>query len=178
MECRGVVTRTESERALVRVARVNCAECRGCGLLVRDREYVMEFSAVNRHGAETGDEVIVKVPSRRVFLSYVAVFGLPVLGMIACYFLGVAAAVLSGSARPQAWGAAAAVVSGLSLLWVGVKLGERVGAEPVILRVVAAAEKIPRENSLVPEAESPVVGKENGRPEGRADGPGTYSPEG
>lgn len=53
MICRAKVVEKNGSHALVRVARVNCAECGGCGLLARDREHTMEFDAVDRIGARS-----------------------------------------------------------------------------------------------------------------------------
>ncbi len=138
MECRAVVTEVKGGRAKVRVARVNCAECGGCGLLSRDREQVMEFSAAARLGVEVGDEVILEVPSRRLLLSYLVIFGLPLLGMVAAYLSVMALAALAGfgGAGPAV---VAAVAAGGVSLWSGVKLAERRGLSPTIIRVLGRA---------------------------------------
>lgn len=136
MDCRARVTREEGQRALVRVARMNCAECGGCGLLARNREQVMEFTALNSVGAREGDEVILNVPSRRLTLSYLAVFGLPLLAMAAAYFGVAALFALASGGDGTAAGVVAAVVSGLASLWGGVKLADRIGMSPVIVEVI------------------------------------------
>jgi hypothetical protein len=136
MECKAKVMKKEGNRALVRVARVNCAECGGCGLLARNREHTMEFSAVNRLGAEEGDEVILTVPSRRVSLTYLAVFGLPLLAMAAAFFTVSALWVLAGAHDGQGAGIIAAIVVGLVSFWGGVKLADRIGLSPVITGVI------------------------------------------
>lgn len=140
MECRATVIKREGGRALVRVARVNCAECGGCGLLARDREHTMEFSAVNRLGAEEGDRVILSVPSRRVSLTYLAVFGLPLLAMAAAFFTVAALWVLAGAGDGQGPGIIAAVFAGLLSFWGGVRLADRIGLSPVITEVIGPAE--------------------------------------
>ncbi|NPV58182.1 MAG: SoxR reducing system RseC family protein [Actinobacteria bacterium] len=122
-------------RARVRVARVNCAECGGCGLLARDRDQVMEFTASARPGLEEGDVVILEVPSRRLVLSYLVIFGLPVLGMIAAYLAAMALTSLAGAGNGGI-AVTAAVAAGCAFLWVGVKLAERAGFSPVIVRVL------------------------------------------
>ena len=137
----------------MRVARVNCAECRGCGLFARNQEHTMEFTANNRLGVRRGDEVILEVPSRRLSLSYLIIFGLPVLVMLAAYFIGMAFSVLFVQGGSHGVGIVAAVISGLVSFWGGVKLAERVGLSPTILRVI---EKSPQEDG---EEES---GKEKG----------------
>jgi len=136
MECRATVIKREGGRALVRVARVNCAECGGCGLLARNREHTMEFSASNRLGAEEGDKVILTVPSRRVSLTYLAVFGLPLLAMAAAFFTVAALWVLAGAADGQGPGIIAAIVIGLLSFWGGVRLADRIGLSPVITEVI------------------------------------------
>ncbi len=139
MDCIARVIRREGERALVRVARMNCAECGGCGLLARDREQVMEFTALNGVGALEGDEVMLKVPARHLTLSYLAAFGLPLLAMAAAYF-GVAALFsLLGGGDGTAAGVAAAVGAGLLGLWGGVKLADRMGMSAVIVEVMGPA---------------------------------------
>jgi positive regulator of sigma E activity len=141
MDCRARVMEKEGNRALVRVAQVNCAECGGCGLLARNREHTMEFNAVDRLGARVGDEVLLKVPSRGLVLSYLTVFGLPLLVMAATYF-GVAAVFsLAGGGDGTAAGIVAAIVFGLVSLWLGVKLADRLGLSPVIVEVVALGEE-------------------------------------
>lgn len=125
-------------RARVRVARVNCAECGGCGLLARDCEQVMEFSAAARLDVEAGDEVILEVPSRRLVLSYLVVFGLPVLGIAAAYLSLMALATLAGMGG-EGVAVAAAVAAGCIFLWLGVKMAERIGFSPRIVRVLGKA---------------------------------------
>jgi positive regulator of sigma E activity len=134
-----MVIKREGKRALVRVARVNCAECGGCGLLARNREHTMEFSAANRLGAGEGDEVILKVPSRRISLSYLVVFGLPLLAMAAAFFTVASLWVLAGASDGQGAGIIAAVIAGLASFWGGVKLADRIGLSPTIVEIVAKA---------------------------------------
>ena len=140
MDCRAEVIEKLGNKALVRVARVNCAECGGCGLLARNREHTMEFNAVDRLGTKEGDEVILKVPTRRLSLSYLIVFGLPLLAMAAAYFTAAAIFVLAGGGDGQGASTVAAVAAGLAVFWVGVKLADRIGLSPVIIEVVAAGQ--------------------------------------
>lgn len=140
MDCHGIVIGKEKNRAFVRVARVNCAECGGCGLLARDREHTMEFDAVDRLGVEEGDEVILEVPSRRLSLTYLVVFGLPVLAMAAAFFAVAAIFTLAGKAGGEGAGIIAAVVAGFGSFWVGVKLADRWGLRPAIKEIVRARE--------------------------------------
>ena len=136
MDCKAKVIEKEGSRALVRVARVNCAECGGCGLLARNREHNMEFTALDRMDARAGDEVILKVPSRRLTLSYLAVFGLPLLAMAGAYFAAAAIFTLAFGGDGQAAGIVAAIAAGLLSLWGGAKLADRMGLSPVIVAVV------------------------------------------
>jgi len=133
------VIRADQREAVVRVARVNCAECRGCGLFARDREQVMEFTAANQLDVCPGDTVILKVPSRRLSFSYLIIFGLPILVMLAAYFAGTALSALFVQGGSQGAGIIAAVVAGLISLWGAVKLADRVGLYPTILRVIDEA---------------------------------------
>lgn len=120
----------------MRVARVNCAECGGCGLLARNREHTMEFTTANHLGVRSGDEVILRVPSKRLSLTYLIVFGLPVLAMVAGYFLG---AVIFGffmEGGTQGPAILTAIALGLLSFWACLKLAERRGLSPIIVRVV------------------------------------------
>ncbi len=137
MECRARVIEKRGKRALVRVARVNCAECGGCGLLARNREHTMEFTALDRLGAEEGDEVLLEVPSSRLSISYLVVFGLPLLAMAAAYFTAAAVSALATGGGDQAAGAVAAVVVGLAAFWAAVKMADRIGLSPVIVDILA-----------------------------------------
>lgn len=141
MDCRAKVLEKEGDRALVRVARVNCAECGGCGLLARNREHNMEFSALDRLGVREGDEVILKVPSRSLALSYLAVFGLPLLAMAAAYFSAAAVYTAFFAGDGTSAGVIAAVVIGLAALWGGVKLADRLGLSPVIVEVISTGDE-------------------------------------
>jgi positive regulator of sigma E activity len=141
MDCRAKVVRKEGKRALVRVARVNCAECGGCGLLARNREHTMEFNALDRLGAREGDEVILSVPSRRLVVSYLVVFGMPVLAMAAAYFIVAALYSAAGGGGGQGAGVIAAAITGLVSFWLGVRLAERIGLSPVITDIVVAGEE-------------------------------------
>lgn len=141
MNCRAKVINAGKNRALVRVARVNCAECGGCGLLARNREHTMEFDAVDRLGVSEGDEVILEVPSRRLSLSYLIIFGLPVMAMAAAYFGGAALFAIAGVGNGQAAGIIAAVIAGFGFFWGGVKLADRWGLSPVIKKIVAPGKK-------------------------------------
>jgi len=141
MDCHGIVIGTSKNHAMVRVARVNCAECGGCGLLARNREHNMEFEALDRLGVEEGDEVILEVPSRRLSLTYLVVFGLPVLAMAAAFFAVAAIFAFAGKAGGEAAGIIAAVVAGFGAFWAGVKLADRMGLRPVIREIVKAREE-------------------------------------
>src|SRR4030042_5177819 len=104
MECRAQVVELDGKKALLRVARVNCAECGGCGLLARDREQTMEFTVANSLGVRPGDEVVLSVPSHRIYLAYLIIFGLPVLAIAAGYLAVVAISGLMGAGSAQGRG--------------------------------------------------------------------------
>jgi hypothetical protein len=140
MDCRAKVIDAGKNRALVRVARVNCAECGGCGLLARNREHTMEFEAVDRLGVREGDEVILEVPSRRLSLAYLVIFGLPVVAMAAAYFGGAALFTLAGGGSGQAAGIIAAIVAGVACFWGGVRFAHRLGLSPVIRKIITPAD--------------------------------------
>lgn len=122
-------------KALLRVARVNCAECGACGLLARNREQVMEFTVTDNLGASPGDEVILSVPSRKLYLAYLTMFGLPVLVIAAAYFTVAALCGLMGVESVQGPGVITAVVAGLVAFWGGIKLAERLGLSPRIIEI-------------------------------------------
>lgn len=136
MDCRAEVIKAEREKALVRVARMNCAECGGCGMLSRNHDDTMEFTVPDRVGAREGDEVILHLPSRRLFLSYLLAFGLPVLAIPAAYLAGMALSALAWGAGVQVAAILAAIISGLLAFWGGVKLADRIGLSPFIKEVV------------------------------------------
>lgn len=130
MDCRGEVVEKDGKKALVRVARVNCAECGGCGILARDRERTVEFTVTDRLGVEVGDEVMLRVPSGRLYLAHLTVFGLPVLAMAAAWLLATVALSLAGAGGGEGIGVIAAVAAGFAFFWVGIKLAERMGFMP------------------------------------------------
>jgi positive regulator of sigma E activity len=136
MECRAEVIESSGKKALVRVARINCAECGGCGLLARNREQVMEFTVSDRLGVESGDEVIIHVPSRRLYIAYLTMFGLPLLAMAAAYFTTGVFCGLIGAGSIQGPGIISAVIAGLVAFWGGIKLAEKLGLSPFMLEVV------------------------------------------
>jgi positive regulator of sigma E activity len=141
MECHAKVIKAERRKALVRVARVNCAECGGCGLLARNREHTMEFNAVDHLGVRDGDEVLLEVPSRRLSLSYLTVFGLPLLAMAAAYLAALALYGLAGGADGQGIAVLAAVIAGLIALWGGAKLAHRMGLSPAVKEIIRTVDE-------------------------------------
>jgi positive regulator of sigma E activity len=140
MECRGKVITSDGKKALLRVARVNCAECGACGLLARDKERIIEFTVADRLGVEPGDEVILQVPSRRLYAVYLTIFGLPLLAMAAAYLAITAFLGLISVAGWQGVVIIATVITGFVSFWAGIKLAERFGLSPVMLEKVQAGE--------------------------------------
>jgi positive regulator of sigma E activity len=136
MECRAEVVELDGRKALLRVARVNCAECGGCGMLSRDREQTQEFTVANSLGVRQGDEVILSVPSRKLYLAFLIMFGLPVLAIAAVYLLVEVLFGLMGWGSAQGPGVIAAVMVGFLAFWGGIKLADRLGLSPTMLQIV------------------------------------------
>ena len=135
-----MVVEREGHSVLVRVARVNCAECGGCGLLARRGEHVMEFKARDSAGAEVGDEVLLRVPPRRLVLSYVLLFGLPLVCMAGAFGLVKLSFALAGGGDYQGAAVIGAVLAGLAGFWAGAYLAGRRGFSPEVLAVLGKAE--------------------------------------
>ena len=135
-----MVVEKEGPGVLVRVARVNCAQCGGCGLLARRGEHVMEFKARNDAGAEVGDEVLLRVPPRRLILSYLILFGLPLLCMAGAYGAVVLVFALAGGGNHQGAAVIATVIAGLAGFWAGSRLAGRRDFSPEVLAVLGKAE--------------------------------------
>jgi len=136
MDCKGLVIEDRGETALVRVARVNCAECGGCGFFSRNRDHTLEFEAVNRAGAREGEEVLMRVPRGGLALLYLYAFGLPLLAMAVVFGLAMLFLWLAGSSSPQGPAVAAALVAGLASFWVGSRMSARRELKPEILEVL------------------------------------------
>ena len=136
MDCTAKVIKAEKKTALVRVARINCGECGACGLLARNNKDSVEFSVENRVGARADDEVILHLPSKRLYLSFLIAFGLPVLAIPAGYFLTMAVFGLAGWSGSNAPGIIVAVLAAFLAFWRGVKLAGGLGLSPFIKRIV------------------------------------------
>jgi len=137
MDCPAKVIKAERDKALVRVARINCGECGACGLLARSKKDSVEFSVSNRAGAKQDDEVILHLPSNRLYLSFLIAFGLPVLAIPAAYFATIAIFGLAGWTGVHAPGIIVAVIAGFLVFWRGVKLAGGLGLSPFIKEVVS-----------------------------------------
>jgi positive regulator of sigma E activity len=135
MDCQATVIKTDRDRALVRVARINCGECGACGLMSRSKDSV-EFSVANRAGAKPEDEVILYLPSKRLYLSFLVAFGLPVVAIFAGYFLTTAIFSLAGWSGANAPGIIVAVIAGFIAFWRGVKLAGSMGLAPYIKEIL------------------------------------------
>ena len=136
MDCQAKVIERKRGKALVRVAKINCGECGACGLLARSDKDSVEFTVANQAGAKQGDEVILHLPSNRVYLSFLIVFGLPVLAIPAAYFAVMAIIGLAGWTGVHAPGIIVAVIAGFLAFWRGVKLAGRLGLSPFIKRII------------------------------------------
>ncbi len=134
-----MVVEKGEDAVLVRVARVNCAQCGGCGLLSRDRERSMEFWARDRAGAEVGDEVLLRVPSRRVIAFYLLLFGVPLSCMAVAYLAVFLFFRLAGGVFLEGYAVIACVVAGLLGLFAGSRLAARQGISPAVESVLGKA---------------------------------------
>lgn len=80
---RGIVEKTSTEKAMVRIERTSaCATCesRSSCHVQNNREFVVEVD--NEMGAGAGDVVEISMPSSSVIRASLAVYFLPVLGLI------------------------------------------------------------------------------------------------
>jgi positive regulator of sigma E activity len=136
MDCQAKVVGIEKGKALVRVARINCGECGACGLLARSDKDSVEFSVENRVGAKPEDEVILHLPSKRLYLSFLIAFGLPVLAILAGYFITIGILSLFGWSGAHAVGIIVALIAGFIAFWRGVKLAGGLGLSPFIKRII------------------------------------------
>lgn len=136
MDCRGLVMEDRGRTALVRVARVNCAQCGGCGFFARRREHTLEFEAVNTVGAHEGEEVLMHVPPRRLALLYLYAFGIPLLAMGLVFGMVFLCLYLWGFDGPQGPSVIAAAAAGLVSFWLGSRLSARKEVTPEITEVL------------------------------------------
>jgi hypothetical protein len=161
MECRAQVVELNGKKALVRVARVNCAECGACGILARDREHTMEFTVPDHLGVKEKDEVILRVPTSKLSLAYLTIFGMPVLAVAAVYLSVTVILELLGVGGVQGPGVVTAVAAGLVAFWGGIKLAEKLGLSPSMLEIVDRGvagdveEEVPHEVRNDPPPEKP-----------------------
>lgn len=136
MDCLGTVEKVQGRRASVRVDRGRCGKCAGCvSMTRRDLEEDLEFEVDNRLDAGPGDQVVLNMPSGKVYRAYLIVFGVPVVAMVLGYLLGalVIAPVFEWST--QAVGAVLAVAAGAVFFWVGARLSKRIGINPSMMKI-------------------------------------------
>jgi positive regulator of sigma E activity len=105
-------------------------------MLSRDREQTLEFTVANSLGVRLGDEVILSVPSRKLYQAYLIIFGLPVLAIAAAYLMVEVIFGLMGRGGAQGPGVIAAVMVGFLAFWGGIKLADRLGLSPAMLEIV------------------------------------------
>jgi positive regulator of sigma E activity len=143
MECVAEVIELKGKKALLRAARLSCADCGACGLFSRGRDEAVEFTVDNALGARPGDKVVLSVPSRKLYFSYLLVFALPVLAVGAAYALVAVAFSLAGRGGAQGPAVIAAVAAGLAAFWGGIKLADRLGLSPAMVKIAEKGEEEP-----------------------------------
>ncbi len=133
MECRGVVERIEKDKVWVRLLRSQrCDSCPGCGLLSKEPRNRVELELPSTRALKEGDEVVMTMPNRRLFLAFALVFGIPVLAMVTAYGM---ASLIVGLISPSSTGTVAvlaAAASGLLSFYLVVKGTNRSSMEPKI----------------------------------------------
>lgn len=138
----GTVRTADSSRAVVRVERGNCGECKGCGLFSHLSQEPVDFELPNRLGARPGDRVVLRMPAGRLIRAYLLAFGLPVAAVLAGYLLGslvLAPLLLPGSQAP---GVVLSLVLGLASFWYGLRLTRRIGLEPRMESIAPGVESL------------------------------------
>lgn len=141
MDCVGTVISADRHRAVVRVERGNCGECKGCGLLSRASGEEVDFEVPNRLEARPGDRVALRMPSGRLIHAYLLAFGLPVAVMLAGYLLGSLAMAPLLRLSAEATGVVLALGLGLAAFWAGLRLTRGMGLEPHMEYIASYAEE-------------------------------------
>ncbi|OIQ86966.1 SoxR reducing system protein RseC [mine drainage metagenome] len=141
IEEQALVVGIEQDRVLLEIVRRTpcglCGQTRGCGISVWGRMLGHRnnvFQAVNQIDAKIGDQVVVGVEEKALLASSLAVYGVPLLLVLAGAALGTWLASSAGDAWPLA-GAGLGLF--FSFLWVkGHATGRSLDARyrPVILR--------------------------------------------
>lgn len=141
IEEQALVVGVEQDRALLEIVRRTpcglCGQTRGCGIsvwgkLLGHRSNV--FQAVNQLNAQVGDQVVVGVDEKALLASSLAIYGAPLVLVLAGAAIGAWLAPSAGDAWPLA-GAGLGLVA--SLLWIkghGTGRGLDARYRPVILR--------------------------------------------
>lgn len=86
---RGIIQKTESEKAFIRVQRNSaCAHCESRGMCQIDNEREMVVEVENVLGGKPGDQVEIMVPTGSFMKISLMVYMLPVLAFMIGAFLG------------------------------------------------------------------------------------------
>ncbi len=108
-------------------------------MTTRDLAEDIEFEVANRLDARPGDQVVLNMPSGKVYQAYLVVFGVPVLAMVIGYLLGAQVFARIFDLSVQGWGVAFALVAGALFFWVGVRLSKRIGLSPSMEKIAGSA---------------------------------------
>jgi sigma-E factor negative regulatory protein RseC len=143
IEEQAIVVGIDRDMALLEITRSKpcglCGQTRGCGIsiwgrLLGHRNNV--FRAVNQINARTGDNVVVGVDEKALLAGSLAVYGIPLVFLLAGAAVGGMFAPIAGNADAYALTGAIAGLA-LGLLWLrGHAMGRRLDGRyrPVILR--------------------------------------------
>lgn len=88
MKCTGTVLESKDSIARVYIESTACDHCQACGFgAVRDKK-ALEVNALNRVGAEEGDQVNLEVSGKKVMEASAILFLIPFGGFIVGFLLG------------------------------------------------------------------------------------------
>ena len=145
---RGIVEKISAQKAVVRIERTSaCATCesRSSCHVQSNREFLVEVT--NELGAVTGDVVEISMPSSSVIRASLAVYFLPVLGLLAGALSGNALApalTMEPTTASLAGGGAGLVLSVMVLKRLDRSVRSRPDYSPRMSRVIKKPEPPPR----------------------------------
>jgi sigma-E factor negative regulatory protein RseC len=137
---RGTVKNRSMQKAVVRIERTSaCANCESRNSCHEDknREFLVEVN--NELGADTGDTVEISMPSRSVIRASLAVYFLPVLGLLLGALSGGAFAAslhTDSTTASLAGGGAGLVLSVIVLKWLDRSVRSRPDYSPRMTRII------------------------------------------